>query len=77
MKEVNKEMGNFVRVAILGFIIMIALAVAYFFAEFLYGFLWDIFPADSSLGLVALLLSWIITAFLTGFVILWVVRRFH
>jgi len=70
-------MGNFVRVAILGFIIMIALAVAYFFADILYGFLFGIFPADSTLGLVALLLSWIITAFLTGIVILWVVRRFH
>jgi len=70
-------MGNFVKVAILGFIVMIALALAYFFADILYGFLFEIFPADSTLGLVALLLSWIITAFLTGIVILWVVRRFH
>ena len=70
-------MGNFVKVTILGFIIMIALAIAYFLAEFLYGFLFGIFPADGSLGLVALILSWVITAFITGFVILWVVRRFH
>ena len=70
-------MGNFVKVTILGFIIMIALALAYFLAEILYGFLFGIFPADGSLGLVALILSWVITAFITGFVILWVVRRFH
>ena len=70
-------MGNFVRITILGFIIMIALAIAYFMADFIYVVLFDFFPADSTLGLVALILSWAITAFLTGAVILWVVRRFH
>jgi hypothetical protein len=70
-------MGNFIRTTILGFIIMIALAVAYFLADFLLGALISIFPADGSMGIVALVLSWVITAFVTGFVILMVIRRFH
>ena len=69
-------MGNFVKITILGIIITIALAVAYFLAEFLFAVLYDFFPADGSLGLLALILSWVITGFLTGIVVLWVVRRF-
>jgi len=70
-------MGNFVKVTILGIIITLALAVAYFFAELLLGFLYGFFPADGSLGLIALILSWVLVGFLTGVVVLWVVRRFH
>lgn len=70
-------MGNLIRLTILGFLLMIGFVIAYFLAGILTGFLFMFLPADGTLALVAMILSWVVTAIILAVVILFIIRRFH
>ena len=70
-------MGNLIRLTILGFLLMIGFVIAYFLAGILMGILFMFLPADGTLALVAMVLSWVITAIILATVILFIIRRFH
>jgi len=70
-------MGNWLRLLILGFLLMIGFVIAYFLAGLLTGLLFMVLPPDGTLALVGMILSWVITAIILATVILFIVRRFH
>ena len=69
-------MGNLIRLAILGLLLMIGFAIAYFLAGIITAVLFMFLPADGTLALVSMIVSWFITALILAIIILYIVRRF-